>query len=238
MHWIINVFVSLVVFVQSIVGGGGQTVTPVVTSNISVATTTDTEIGIGGVGDGKVNVKVNTKIVQDGVESTSTDSDSNTVIPDTSLVPPTINIQIPSISIEKPVIQSKPMADDGTQVLLPAYTEDELRDVFLARLPAWAKTGRQSVPEGVWPVVVSVTSSTTANISYVSHYVNWGDVVFEGAVILHVDQSDPKDSNTNNVRQKELEGLTPNTVYNYQLVWKEEGRADTVISQSFKTLAQ
>lgn len=91
-----------------------------------------------------------------------------------------------------------------------------------------------------WPVQV-VTTSTTANIALGNDYANWGDVVFQGQTILTKQGNELPISYEGEVfpvhsrSWYQLTGLSPNTVYSYQFVFHETGRADTVVSKSFKT---
>lgn len=115
------------------------------------------------------------------------------------------------------------------QSMKPAYTLDQLLQLFLSRVPKSSRTGYQATPEGNWPVNVFNISSTTANIGLTGYSGNWGPVSFNGEVIIT-----PIGYPTSVI----LTDLTPSTVYSYTFTWKEDGREDTIITKTFKTALQ
>lgn len=113
----------------------------------------------------------------------------------------------------------------------PAYTYDELMGVFNNNL---SKAGiLQQYMYNKFPIYVVNIASTTADIGEDGYYTNFGDVIFNGKKIITWDGKTKLDESNSH-----LTNLTSDTEYHYQFVYHEDGREDTVIDKTFKTLAQ
>ena len=183
-------------------------------------------------GNPPADICANIEGIQTGVPDGLIQDGANCVVPQISISPAT---PAPTPAVTSNVNPSpSPMA----QNLLPAYTQDEL----VRKLNV--KVERDGfIFDTSWPAYISPASPTSARCDGSGPFSANIKLQFDGATVW--DGSLPFGGD-NNVQYGNNEathipgitGLAPNTAYQYQLVYHEDGREDSVVTHSFKTPAQ
>lgn len=205
---------------------GGSTVSAVVPT---ISTTID-----------KVSI-VDTKPTSITTQVYTVNLDTKTVevtAPTTVEITPTAQTVTVPIQVAIPI---ESLVPSGTvNVMKPSYSLEELMPVLYKN----AKTKDGYTFDRFWPVVVNNISSTSTNVAWNGPAVNQTEVSFNGTIRLTKDGNEQEivyEGETYPVHSRtwvHLSNLTPATTYTYQYTYHEDGREDTVIEKSFKTLSQ
>lgn len=127
------------------------------------------------------------------------------------------------------IIHSSPLPTGITMPVIesvtvkPAYTEQELKLLLKSRVPE-SLYGKKT-PEYIRTTFPPIANPSSTSITFAQQgwFGNFGIIRFQN-----------KDYTPTGVGV-EITGLEPKTIYEYQFVWKEEGREDTVIPLQVST---